>query len=214
MSRLPPPHYNEASSSRYPTAPTWPAEPPLGHFSLKKPLLTSSKPPAPTLRDVLGAYKANGDGDREVLLAVLKAKTSEDNRQAALATLYDSMLQLHRVPVHNPYPTPAYTHSPPEPSHPYRHYRNVSSLSRSPPPVHTRPPISQARSISPRAEHRRKRARNSHSPGSEAPAELPPSPYSSSADSPRSRGSMAIGSLLTVEPTTDSSGEERPQPER
>lgn len=45
--------------------------------SPKFPLTLSQQPP-PSLRDILGAYKANGDGDREMLLAMLNAKTAED----------------------------------------------------------------------------------------------------------------------------------------
>ncbi|KAJ7071521.1 hypothetical protein C8F01DRAFT_1110864 [Mycena amicta] len=200
-------HYPHPSSAYT----TWPTDPSLEH-ALASASRVLEQPPPPSLRDVLGAYKANGDGDREVLLAVLKAKTSEDNRQAAMATLYDSMLQLQRVPLRPAYPTPAYSHSPES-----RHYHSVSSVSRSPP--HTRVPAPHTRSVSP--GHRRKRARGSQSPahystehreGSDVPAELPPSPYSSSADSPRSRGSMTIGSLLSTEPSGDG-GEERAQSE-
>ncbi|KAJ2980651.1 hypothetical protein NUW54_g10976 [Trametes sanguinea] len=36
------------------------------------------QPPPPTLREILEAYKARGDGDREMLLAMLNAKSSED----------------------------------------------------------------------------------------------------------------------------------------
>ncbi|PIL29642.1 hypothetical protein GSI_08279 [Ganoderma sinense ZZ0214-1] len=36
------------------------------------------QPPPPTLREILEAYKAKGDGDREMLLAMLNAKSSED----------------------------------------------------------------------------------------------------------------------------------------
>jgi hypothetical protein len=34
--------------------------------------------PAPSLREVLAAYRLKGDGDREMLLAVLNAKAAED----------------------------------------------------------------------------------------------------------------------------------------
>lgn len=36
------------------------------------------QPPPPSLREILEAYKARGDGDREMLLAMLNAKSSED----------------------------------------------------------------------------------------------------------------------------------------
>lgn len=36
------------------------------------------QPPPPSLREILAAYKANGDGDREMLLTMLNAKAAED----------------------------------------------------------------------------------------------------------------------------------------
>lgn len=41
-------------------------------------MLPVSQPPPPSLREILEAYKARGDGDREMLLAMLNAKSSED----------------------------------------------------------------------------------------------------------------------------------------
>ncbi|KAI0322296.1 hypothetical protein OF83DRAFT_1049666, partial [Amylostereum chailletii] len=35
-------------------------------------------PSPPTLREILGAYRTRGDGDREMLLAMLSAKSAED----------------------------------------------------------------------------------------------------------------------------------------
>lgn len=34
------------------------------------------------MNDILGAYRAKGDGDREMLLALLNAKTAEENVRA------------------------------------------------------------------------------------------------------------------------------------
>jgi hypothetical protein len=34
--------------------------------------------PPPTIREILAAYKAKGDGDREMLIAMLQAKSAED----------------------------------------------------------------------------------------------------------------------------------------
>lgn len=34
--------------------------------------------PPPTIREILAAYRAKGDGDREMLLAMLQAKSAED----------------------------------------------------------------------------------------------------------------------------------------
>lgn len=44
-----------------------------------------SQPPPPTLREILEAYKARGDGDREMLLAMLNAKSSEDQVSPPMA---------------------------------------------------------------------------------------------------------------------------------
>ncbi|THH02538.1 hypothetical protein EW026_g359 [Hermanssonia centrifuga] len=35
--------------------------------------------PPPTMHDILGAYRTKGDGDREMLLALLNAKAAEEN---------------------------------------------------------------------------------------------------------------------------------------
>jgi hypothetical protein len=34
--------------------------------------------PPPSLRDILAAYKSRGDGDRDMLIAMLNAKSAED----------------------------------------------------------------------------------------------------------------------------------------
>ncbi|KAJ7042586.1 hypothetical protein C8F04DRAFT_1390555 [Mycena alexandri] len=54
------------------------------------------QPPPPSLRDILGAYKSNGDGDRDMLLAMLNAKTAEDQRLASLAALHRTMLEFYQ----------------------------------------------------------------------------------------------------------------------
>ncbi|KAK7064522.1 hypothetical protein R3P38DRAFT_3339788 [Favolaschia claudopus] len=196
------------------------------------------QPPPPTLRDILGAYKANGDGDRDMLLAMLNAKAAEDQRLASIAALHRSMLEVYQTqPLemngshHHHYP-PKYTPSPPlRDARPQRNvYHHIPSVSRSPPPSHARTSLPSIRAPSPRLEHRRKRARSSHSPPpprsarrheppSDSRSELPPSPYSSSGSdsagySPRSRGSMTIGSLLSTGPPRDGSGDELPPSDR
>ena len=45
------------------------------------------QPPPPSLRDILAAYKANGDGDREMLLTMLNAKAAEDQVRVFLRYL-------------------------------------------------------------------------------------------------------------------------------
>lgn len=47
-------------------------------IALQAALHTFDQPPAPSLREVLGAYRLKGDGDREMLLAILNAKAAED----------------------------------------------------------------------------------------------------------------------------------------
>ncbi|KAJ7770789.1 hypothetical protein DFH07DRAFT_735309 [Mycena maculata] len=193
---------------------------------LKPRILISSKTPPPTLRDILGAYKANGEGDRDMLLAMLNAKTAEDQRIASIAALHRTMLEVYQAaPLHlngGHHSPPKLTPSPPlREARPTRNmYHSVSSVSRSPP--HTRVPLPPMRGASPQTEHRRKRARSSRSPPlphtssrrrESLHSELPPSPYSSSGSdsancSPRSRGSMTIGSLLSPGPNREASGDE------
>lgn len=42
------------------------------------PPLTHYQTPPPSLREILTAYRTKGDGDRDMLLAMLNAKTAED----------------------------------------------------------------------------------------------------------------------------------------
>ncbi|KAJ7785959.1 hypothetical protein B0H16DRAFT_11783 [Mycena metata] len=222
MHHLRTPHYAEPDAPRY--HPRYETSPPLGHIVASASSVLDQAPP-PSLRDILGAYKANGDGDRDMLLAMLNAKAAEDQRLASLAALHRTMLEVYQSPPlspvngsHHHYPTPKFTHSPPlREARPPRVYHQVSSLSRSPP--HTRVPLPYMRPQSPQPEHRRKRVRSSRSPPPrrgesvhDPHSELPPSPYSSSGSesashSPRSRGSMTIGSLLSAGPNRDGSGE-------
>ncbi|KAG8738700.1 hypothetical protein FRC10_006584 [Ceratobasidium sp. 414] len=53
-----------------------------------------SQPPPPTLRDILGAYAARGQGDRDMLIALLNAKAAEETRIAAIAALQQNILQM------------------------------------------------------------------------------------------------------------------------
>ena len=41
-------------------------------------ILILPQPPPPSLREILGAYKSKGDGDRDMLIAMLNAKSAED----------------------------------------------------------------------------------------------------------------------------------------
>lgn len=48
------------------------------HLRIASLVLSGLQPSPPTLRDILGAYRAKGDGDRDMLLAMLNAKAAED----------------------------------------------------------------------------------------------------------------------------------------
>ncbi|CAE7143701.1 unnamed protein product [Rhizoctonia solani] len=53
-----------------------------------------SQPPPPTLREILSAYATQGRGDRDMLIALLKAKASEDQRITSIAQLQQQILQV------------------------------------------------------------------------------------------------------------------------
>ncbi|GJJ09457.1 hypothetical protein Clacol_003680 [Clathrus columnatus] len=165
------------------------------------------QPPPPTLREILNAYKSKGDGDREMLLAMLNAKSSEDQRIAAIATLHHKLLE---------HPTSQETHQVSSPSYtsnrdgsPYyqpsqqttsQSYHHSSSLPRTSPSASpqtvTLPPIhvvgqqnSHKRSRSSQSPHSSSSYKRRHSnrdfdhsmaPNSSSNEQLPPSPPSSS----------------------------------
>ncbi|OSX67813.1 hypothetical protein POSPLADRAFT_1030720 [Postia placenta MAD-698-R-SB12] len=56
--------------------------------------------PPPSLRDILDAYRAKGDGDRDMLIAMLNAKSAEDQRIASLASLQRTMLDMYQPALH------------------------------------------------------------------------------------------------------------------
>ncbi|KAI0823062.1 hypothetical protein BC628DRAFT_1316781 [Trametes gibbosa] len=85
-------------------------------------------PPPPTLREILEAYKARGDGDREMLLAMLNAKSSEDQRLASFATLHRAMLDMYQAPHPQPVQPVIPLHIPDAPaSHHYAHAHHFPS---------------------------------------------------------------------------------------
>ncbi|CUA72288.1 hypothetical protein RSOLAG22IIIB_00953 [Rhizoctonia solani] len=53
-----------------------------------------SQAPPPTIREILGAYSTKGEGDRDMLVALLNAKSAEDQRIAAVAALQQTVLQM------------------------------------------------------------------------------------------------------------------------
>ncbi|CCM01628.1 uncharacterized protein FIBRA_03689 [Fibroporia radiculosa] len=58
--------------------------------------------PPPSLRDILDAYRTKGDGDRDMLIAMLNAKSAEDQRIASLASLQRTMLEMYQPSLHPP----------------------------------------------------------------------------------------------------------------
>jgi len=175
--------------------------------------------PPPSLREVLGAYNLKGDGDRDMLIAMLNAKSAEDQRMASVAALHRTLLELHHTP-----PPLSHISLPPFHAQPTPHSYPPRSISRSPPtpemkPTNlvnpkkrpTPPPAREARTHNTSSPKRQRTSRDrpsphrsSHSSSSMKHDNLP-SPHSSSRGdsaeySPRSRASMAIGSLLSSGP--------------
>ncbi|KAI0768568.1 hypothetical protein BD413DRAFT_614435 [Trametes elegans] len=164
--------------------------------SSMKTILASSwrlveQPPPPTLREILEAYKARGDGDREMLLAMLNAKSSEDQRLASIATLHRTMLDMYQaqhvqqaapmIPLHvpdahhpHPYSHPHHFPSPPASYHHSPHAHIPQQLHNDTPRQrHHRGESSSSMAdqgrernyaSSPAGQSPRKRRRSSHSP--------------------------------------------------
>ncbi|KAF8971510.1 hypothetical protein BDZ97DRAFT_1786875 [Flammula alnicola] len=147
------------------------------------------QPPPPSLREILTAYSTKGDGDRDMLLAMLNAKTAEDQRLASVTSLHRTILEIYQIsslptPENNSYsrsatngpqfyPTPNFAQSPraldQPPPRRVHHRHRASSRSRSPPRIHSHshlPPARDAREmpIMHHPEHPRKRHRSSRSP--------------------------------------------------
>ncbi|KIJ68666.1 hypothetical protein HYDPIDRAFT_106904 [Hydnomerulius pinastri MD-312] len=210
---------NTAANPSYPSAEYNPLPSPSEH----KRLLMSTwhvldQAPPPSLREILGAYKSKGDGDRDMLIAMLNAKSAEDQRIAAVASLRRTLLELSATDANNsapassqlPPPSSSYSNSTKHNRHPSDMSNgHVSSHMSAPlvrePPQQSQPPRKRQRSSRSPPSYSHHDARSSH-PSSR---DLPPSPYSSSRSdseeySPRSRASMAIGSLLSTGPGRDS----------
>ncbi|QRW07078.1 hypothetical protein RhiLY_06077 [Ceratobasidium sp. AG-Ba] len=76
-----------------------PKSPSQCHASTSKAAIESSlqalsQPPPPSLREILAAYASKGQGDRDMLIALLNAKAAEESRIAAVATLQHNVLQM------------------------------------------------------------------------------------------------------------------------
>ncbi|CAE6542285.1 unnamed protein product [Rhizoctonia solani] len=58
---------------------------------------TLSSPPPPTLEEILCAFNAQEDGDKELLAAIVRAKEAEELRVAAVASLQETIMQLQHA---------------------------------------------------------------------------------------------------------------------
>ncbi|KAF8527900.1 hypothetical protein BU17DRAFT_81139 [Hysterangium stoloniferum] len=161
------------------------------------------QPPPPTLREILSAYRSKGDGDRDMLLAMLNAKSAEDQRIAALATLHQKLIELPQPHAPKPHIHDHIFPHPMPPPHHY-HYPPPPPLSRVSPTASPRdlplPSVQPPQNLNENAaqapaphsnpnSNPRKRARTSSSPPplkrrhsgqSSESTELPPSPPFSS----------------------------------
>ncbi|KAG7099506.1 hypothetical protein E1B28_001352 [Marasmius oreades] len=100
-------------------------------------------PPPPSLRDILTAYRTKGDGDREMLLAMLGAKAAEDNRLAQTASLQRSLLDTCNQSLTLPPPPPP----PPAADTYYHHHHSSRKRHRS-----SHSPYARHLPLSPRSE--------------------------------------------------------------
>ncbi|KAK1220953.1 hypothetical protein PQX77_016249 [Marasmius sp. AFHP31] len=128
-----------------------------------------STPPPPSLRDILTAYRTKGDGDREMLLAMLNAKSAEDNRLAQTASLQRTLLEVYNQPLppiestsrkrprESSPPPPHHHHNPSSMMYPYRTRVPLSPYSEEP---HS-PPIEPLARVAPRTSSTRSRSPSS-----------------------------------------------------
>ncbi|KAF8148356.1 hypothetical protein K438DRAFT_1733915, partial [Mycena galopus ATCC 62051] len=122
-------------------------------------------PSSPTLREILAAYNAHGNGDRDKLLATLNAKAAEDRRLASLAALHQTMLEASQLRQHQ---SPLSWPLPRKTTHPRNiHHYNVS-FGRKPP--HTRASLVAMWAPIARLDHRGKWVRSSPSPSTPHPS--------------------------------------------
>ncbi|KAH9964287.1 hypothetical protein BC827DRAFT_67909 [Russula dissimulans] len=169
------------------------------------------QPPPPTLREILGAYRSRGDGDREMLIAMLHAKSAEDQRIASVASLHRSLLEYYQISSRQMQEAPYPPVSDPT-GVPFSNAADQSPLSSPAPIPHLPHHQNDGPSRRPAPAHPHKRVRTSESPPStyrSVPSSFTPSPpprassaYSSRSGSvdhsPHARDAMAIGSLLTM----------------
>ncbi|KAJ8596471.1 hypothetical protein M405DRAFT_805266 [Rhizopogon salebrosus TDB-379] len=153
-----------------------------------------------------------------MLIAMLNAKSAEDQRLASVAFLHKTLLEMSAADAWHPSPS-ALSH--PLPTLYSKHGQHPSDMSNG----RVSPQLPVVREPPQPPQPSRKRQRSSHSPASPhfelrsshtSSRDLPPSPYSSRSDSeeysPRSRASMAIGSLLSTGPIRDAAVEDLQNP--
>ncbi|KAG8743717.1 hypothetical protein FRC10_011590 [Ceratobasidium sp. 414] len=151
--------------------------PPTSSKSIESTFQALSQAPPPSIREILGAYSAKGEGDRDMLVALLNAKSAEDQRLAAIATLQHTVLQMQ----HSLALAQAQAHLGPPPSAPSPHQlpspRGVPASprkrSRAPAPS-TSAPVRRSSSRSPSAPVRRSSSRSPSA--SPVPRHYEPSP--------------------------------------
>ncbi|KAI5831955.1 hypothetical protein K523DRAFT_268700 [Schizophyllum commune Tattone D] len=194
------------------------------------------QPPPPSVREILAAYSTRGDGDREMLLAMLNAKSAEDQRLASVANLQKGLLDVYHSTSHgsqtelererasqsNPMRTPE---SPPASlsrtrdahsrHHPYRYAPTSDRRGRSP---HAKPTDRELHTFQDVERRRRAPAPSPIDvPRHSSRGQAPLSPRTSSSRSNSSEGSprasprsMAIDNLLTSAPLNASSDDQKP----
>ncbi|KAF8226112.1 hypothetical protein L208DRAFT_1407643 [Tricholoma matsutake] len=70
-----------------------PSSPDINHLVTSAFSVLEQSPP-PSLREILVAYRSKGDGDRDMLLAMLNAKSAEDQVRSLLQSLLSLPLTL------------------------------------------------------------------------------------------------------------------------
>ncbi|KAI0094560.1 hypothetical protein BDY19DRAFT_913427 [Irpex rosettiformis] len=196
------------------------------HALVANTLQTLDQRSPPSLQEILAAFTSKGEGDRDMLFALLNAKAAEDNRIAAEKNLRRSLLEMYKgQPMVSPsvYVSESQGYSLPSPP--------ASSYRASPYPIRraSRSPSSSQSSDEATYLESRKR-RRSRSPGidlrphrqsslsavTRSETAMPLSPYSSTSSqsgsgSPRSREAMNIGSLLAASQERDIRLSQAPQ---
>lgn len=181
------------------------------------------QPPPPTLRDILTAYKTKGDGDRDMLLAMLNAKSAEDQvrtfllfvcfhgshfstqRIASSAALHRQMLEIS-ISQQQASPTMQHQHPHIHPLHlpppiPYPYHELHPAPFRSPPPPSEDYSRKRRRTTPTSVAYPHSKSYHGSTAYPQQPHHLPPSPRSESSTSHNviqaQGGRMSIDTLLS-----------------